>query len=406
MPSNGKVIGKLVAQLDLQTGGFMKSTTGVNKAIRQVRSNLKTLDKFYKASGDEMGRLNSKLDQSKVLMDQYKEKVKQLKTELNDLKPNTQAFVKQQNQIRRTEADMKQLEAEMKSYRKQMLYVSSDLDKVNSKYKSQKTALEAIKNMYSATGNKVKEFNTEQKLIKANIDRNNNALKYEREILERVRKELGFTSSEYKEQAAKIRTLKAENTRLSESYKQVGREAKIASLNQQSMNTRMGRSVQFMRQNKAGLIDIRNSLMGLTAAAVGVAYPMARAMGGAVRATVQWEDALSNVAKTTNASQKEMNGYSDSIRQMAKQMPESQSEIANTMALAAQLGIEGGEDLKKFTKIATQMGVATDMSAEQASEAMAKFANATGKPDSDFRKLGSTVVQLGKYYCPFEQKCS
>lgn len=395
MPSNGKVIGKLVAQLDLQTGGFMKSTTGVNKAIRQVRSNLKTLDKFYKANGDEMGRLNSKLDQSKVLMDQYKEKVKQLKTELNDLKPNTQAFVKQQNQIRRTEADMKQLEAEMKSYRKQMLYVSSDLDKVNSKYKSQKTALEAIKNMYSATGNKVKEFNTEQKLIKANIDRNNNALKYEREILERVRKELGFTSSEYKEQAAKIRTLKAENTRLSESYKQVGREAKIASLNQQSMNTRMGRSVQFMRQNKAGLIDIRNSLMGLTAAAVGVAYPMARAMGGAVRATVEWEDALSNVAKTTNASQKEMNGYSDSIRQMAKQMPESQSEIANTMALAAQLGIEGGEELTKFTKIATQMGVATDMSAEQASEAMAKFANATGKPDSDFRRLGSTVVNLG-----------
>ena len=395
MPSNGKVLGKLVAQLDLQTGGFMKSTTGVNKAIRQVRSNLKTLDKFYKASGDEMGRLNSKLDQSKVLMDQYKEKVKQLKTELNDLKPNTQAFVKQQNQIRRTEADMKQLEAEMKSYRKQMLYVSTDLDKVNSKYKSQKTALEAIKNMYSATGNKVKEFNTEQKLIKANIDRNNNALKYEREILERVRKELGFTSSEYKEQTAKIRTLKAENTRLSESYKQVGREAKIASLNQQSMNTRMGRAAQTMKQNKAGLIDIRNSLMGLTAAAVGVAYPMARAMGGAVRATVQWEDALSNVAKTTNASQKEMNGYSDSIRQMAKQMPESQSEIANTMALAAQLGIKGGKDLKDFTKIATQMGVATDMSAEQASEAMAKFANATGKPDSDFRRLGSTVVNLG-----------
>ena len=395
MPSNGKVIGKLVAQLDLQTGGFMKSTTGVNKAIRQVRSNLKTLDKFYKSSGDEMGRLNSKLDQSKVLMDQYKEKVRQLKTELNDLKPNTQAFVKQQNQIRRTEADMKQLEAEMKSYRKQMLYVSSDLDKVNSKYKSQKTALEAIKNMYSATGNKVKEFNTEQKLIKANIDRNNNALKYEREILERVRKELGFTSSEYKEQAAKIRTLKAENIGLSETYKQVGREAKIASLNQQSMNTRMGRSVQFMKQNKAGLIDIRNSLMGLTAAAVGVAYPMARAMGGAVRATVQWEDALSNVAKTTNASQKEMNGYSDSIRQMAKQMPESQSEIANTMALAAQLGIEGGKNLKDFTKIATQMGVATDMSAEQASEAMAKFANATGKPNSDYKRLGSTVVQLG-----------
>nr|WNM55717.1 hypothetical protein CoNPh37_CDS0051 [Staphylococcus phage S-CoN_Ph37] len=86
MPANGKVVGKLVAQLDLQTAGFMKSTTGVNKAIRQIRSNLKTLDKFYKASGDEMNRLNSKYKQSKILMETYKEKLNGLKKELSSLK--------------------------------------------------------------------------------------------------------------------------------------------------------------------------------------------------------------------------------------------------------------------------------------------------------------------------------
>ena len=67
------------------------------------------------------------------------------------------------------------------------------------------------------------------------------------------------------------------------------------------------------------------------------------------------------------------------------------------MAMAAQLGVK---NLKGFTKVATQMSVATDMSAEEAATNMARFANATGKPDSDFRKLGSTVVQLGKECCP------
>ena len=165
----------------------------------------------------------------------------------------------------------------------------------------------------------------------------------------------------------------------------------------------MGRAMLGMQKNKAGLIDMRNSFMGLTAAAVGMAYPVARALGGAVKATVDWEDAQANVAKTTNASKSEMEGLSKSIRGMAKEMPESQSEIANTMAMAAQLGVK---NLKGFTKVATQMSVATDMTAEEASTNMARFANATGKPDSDFRRLGSTVVQLGKYCCPFVQKCA
>ncbi|AHG23937.1 tail length tape-measure protein [Staphylococcus phage vB_SepS_SEP9] len=392
MPANGKVVGKLVAQLDLQTAGFMKSTTGVNKAIRQIRSNLKTLDKFYKASGDEMNRLNSKYKQSKILMETYKEKLNGLKKELSSLKPNTQAFIKQQSQIRRTEADMKQLEAEMKNYRKQMLYVNSSIDQANAKYKSHKAVLEANRKIAVAQGNAEKKLRYDKKLMAAQIQRNNEVLKGERVILGRIRSTLGITSNEYKEQAAKVKQLKAENVGLTASMKSVNRQMLAYRASQKNMNAGLNRSLNFMKQNKAGLIDVRNSLMGLTAAATGVAYPIARAFGGAIKATVQWEDAQANVAKTTNASKEQMKDYSDSIRSMAKQMPESQAEIANTMAMAAQLGVK---NLKGFTKVATQMSVATDMTAEDAATSMARFANATGKPNSDFKKLGSTVVQLG-----------
>ena len=141
MPSNGKVSGQLVVQMDLQSAGFFKTATGVNEAIRSMRSNLKTLDKFYKANGDEVGRLSQKYKQSSQLMTTYQEKIKGLKSELKGLKPNTQAFVQQQNQIRRTEADMAQLSNEMKSYRKQLLYQDSALQKTNAKYKQQASVI-------------------------------------------------------------------------------------------------------------------------------------------------------------------------------------------------------------------------------------------------------------------------
>src|SRR5699024_9081724 len=122
MPSNDRVAGKLVVQMNLQSAGFMNSATGNNKAIRSMRSNLKTLDKFYTANGVEVVRLNQKYKQSSQLMTNYKENLRNLKSELKGLKPNTQSFVQQQNQIRRTEADMAQLSNEMKVYRKQLLY--------------------------------------------------------------------------------------------------------------------------------------------------------------------------------------------------------------------------------------------------------------------------------------------
>lgn len=397
MPSNGKVSGQLVVQMDLQSAGFFKSATGVNKAIRSMRSNLKTLDKFYKANGDEVGRLSQKYKQSSQLMTTYQEKIKGLKSELKGLKPNTQAFVQQQNQIRRTEADMAQLSNEMKSYRKQLLYQDSALQRTNSKYKQQASVINSSISRYKAEGNALKQSIAERRKVKNSIDQHNASIRSNEKILNRIRVVMGKNSAEYAEQRGKLKALKAETAGYNAQLTQTTNKMKAMAVQQRASNTAMGGAMASMQRNKAGLIDMRNSFMGLTAAAVGMAFPVARALGGAVRATVQWEDAQSNVAKTTNASKSEMEGLSKSIRGMAKEMPESQSEIANTMAMAAQLGVK---NLKGFTKVATQMSVATDMTAEEASTNMARFANATGKPESDFRRLGSTVVQLGRHSCP------
>ena len=383
--------------MDLQSAGFMNSATGINKAIRSMRSNLRTLDKFYKSNGDEVGRLSQKYKQSSQLMTTYREKIKGLKSELKGLKPNTQAFVQQQNQIRRTEADMAQLSNEMKAYRKQLLYQDSALQKTNAKYKQQASVINSSISRYKAEGNALKQSIAERRKVKNAIEQHNASIRSNEKILNRIRVVMGKNSAEYAEQRAKLKAIKAETASYNAQLTQTTQKMKAMAIQQRASNTAMGGAMASMQRNKNGLIDMRNSFMGLTAAAVGMAYPVARALGGAVKATVDWEDAQANVAKTTNASKSEMEGLSKSIRGMAKEMPESQSEIANTMAMAAQLGVK---NLKGFTKVATQMSVATDMTAEEAATNMARFANATGKPDSDFRKLGSTVVQLGKILLP------
>ena len=383
--------------MDLQSAGFMNSATGINKAIRSMRSNLRTLDKFYKSNGDEVGRLSQKYKQSSQLMTTYREKIKGLKSELKGLKPNTQAFVQQQNQIRRTEADMAQLSNEMKAYRKQLLYQDSALQKTNAKYKQQASVINSSISRYKAEGNALKQSIAERRKVKNAIEQHNASIRSNEKILNRIRVVMGKNSAEYAEQRAKLKAIKAETASYNAQLTQTTQKMKAMAIQQRASNTAMGGAMASMQRNKNGLIDMRNSFMGLTAAAVGMAYPVARALGGAVKATVDWEDAQANVAKTTNASKSEMEGLSKSIRGMAKEMPESQSEIANTMAMAAQLGVK---NLKGFTTVATQMSVATDMTAEEAATNMARFANATGKPDSDFRRLGSTVVQLGKECCP------
>lgn len=392
MAQNGSVRGSLVVDIGMNSSAFTQSLSGVNKGIRNLKANLNTIDKYFKATGDEIGGLNTKIKQSENLMGMYKERIKQAEAAMKGLKPNTQDFVKYQTTINRTQAEIAELESKMKSYRKQLLYTDAEMAKSNAKHKAQAQAISSVIKKYEAEGNALKKSKAERLGVRNSIQQTNKQLQGEQRILAKVKDALGATSNEYKEQSAKISNMKNQLATLNAEYKRAGNAVKVAAVNQRAMNSSFGRSLMYMKDNRAGLTDLRNSFMGMTAVATGAVYPIARALGGAVKATINWEDAQANVAKTTNASKAEMADYSKSIRDMAKEMPESQSDIANTMAMAAQLGVK---NLKGFTRVATQMSVATDMTAEEAATNMARFANATGKPDSDFKKLGSTVVQLG-----------
>lgn len=125
-----------------------------------------------------------------------------------------------------------------------------------------------------------------------------------------------------------------------------------------------------------------------------VTVPIVGLAGAAAKSAIDFESAFAGVRKTVDASEADMNKLESGIRNMAKEMPTAATEIAGVAEAAGQLGIKT-DSILGFTKTMVMLGDSTNMSAEEAATSLARLANITGMSQSDFDKLGSTIVALG-----------
>src|SRR5690606_3411119 len=113
-----------------------------------------------------------------------------------------------------------------------------------------------------------------------------------------------------------------------------------------------------------------------------------------LKAGSDFESAFAGVRKTVDATESQFQMLRQGIRDMAKEIPAAREEIAGVMEAAGQLGI-ATEHLLTFTRVAVDMGVATDLASRDAAMAMARFANIMQTPQEEVSRLASTVVHLG-----------
>lgn len=139
------------------------------------------------------------------------------------------------------------------------------------------------------------------------------------------------------------------------------------------------------------------SLIKKGIAALGIAKitsEVAQLGGYVVQTGIQFESAFAGVQKTVDATDDELAGFRQGIRDMAKEIPQTAAEISSVAEAAGQLGIKN-EYLLSFSRTMSDLGVATNMSATEAATALARLANITQMPQENFGRLGSTVVALG-----------
>ena len=113
---------------------------------------------------------------------------------------------------------------------------------------------------------------------------------------------------------------------------------------------------------------------------------------------VGFEEAFAGVKKTVEATPEVLAEVAKEFRELSKEIPVTTTEISKVGEMAGQLGVEA-TNLSEFTKVMIKLGSSTNLSAEEASTAIARIFNVvSGNVNDnieDVGRFGSALVALG-----------
>ena len=136
-----------------------------------------------------------------------------------------------------------------------------------------------------------------------------------------------------------------------------------------------------------------------------VTVPMVAMGTYAAQAAINFDTALSNVRKTSDLTEQQLQKLGDSALDLSTKQPVTAEMILNIEALGAQLGV-ADDELESFAKTVSGLDIATNMDFETAGKEMAQFANITQMSQDKFQNYGSTIVDLGNHLATTEKDIS
>jgi len=399
MASNGKVGGNagILMRMGIDERPVVDSIRRANNALKHHRSMVQSLNRVYKAQGDDAKRLEASYKGLSKEIDLMTQKQRLIQRDLAKTTKGTQAYERLQTNLQKVNSQLFELKARQDAVAKAMSRVNTEGDKLRASFRAtnqlEKQRVELLKLHNKHTDAAILE---QQRYTNA-IKQSEKIRRTELQTLREMKKQYGASGVAMDQQRSKIKQLEIEITKYRQAQRQAAEATQYMANKEKILQTSLGRTAQLLKQNRAFLAELRNGMMSFGAGLTIVTFPLRRAFTGSLGAVVEWEEAFAQVRKTVNdASEKEFKQLDADIMRMSKTIPESATLIAETMGLAAQLGV-AKENLSGFTEVALQMGVATNMSVDDAASAMARFANVTGmeQTNKNFRKLGSTIVNLG-----------
>ncbi|MFF5791136.1 phage tail tape measure protein [Paeniglutamicibacter sp. NPDC012692] len=118
----------------------------------------------------------------------------------------------------------------------------------------------------------------------------------------------------------------------------------------------------------------------------------------ATKAAMDWESAWTGVLKTVNGTPAQLSQVENGLLGLAKTLPETHTEIAGVAEAAGQLGV-ATKDVVGFTKTMVDLGVSTNLTAEDAATQIAQISNVMGTMKREgtegVSRFGAALVALG-----------
>lgn len=185
-------------------------------------------------------------------------------------------------------------------------------------------------------------------------------------------------------------------------YRELVRELTSAELKLKDLQAEASRSRAALAQVSAVTGEIAEKSGNIAKKFAPASLAFAGAGVAATKAAVEFESAFAGVEKTVDGTTEQLAALRQGILDMAEEIPASTTEIAAVAEAAGQLGI-ATDDVLDFTRVMIDLGEATNLSADEAASALAKFANITGTTADEYSKLGSTIVDLGNNFATTER---
>lgn len=343
-------LGELIIELGLESSKFNSGAQGLNRELRTLQAQFKNAGAGIKDFGSSVDGLKAKQEMLSKSIEVQKQKVEM--------------------------------------YQKQFESSSKTLEENKKKHEELKQKVSAAKSAYEESVQAIGENAEETKKLHEEYGKLQKELNQLDSAMKRNVSSLGNTEVNMNRAEASLKEMQAE-------LKETSKELDVQSNKWKKLYKDLG--------GFDGLKDKFSSL-GDTLTK-GLTLPLAGIGAASVKAAMDTETAFTGVAKTTdfvvNNVVDEFSEFKEKIFELSERLPATAVEIAGVAEAAGQLGIEK-ENLVEFTETMIQLGDTTNLTAEEASSALAKFANITQMPQEQFDNLGSTIVALGNNFATTE----
>lgn len=165
-------------------------------------------------------------------------------------------------------------------------------------------------------------------------------------------------------------------------YSAVTEEIKKLTKQQERLN-----AVEALRKKSADVRSVATKVLGGTVAASATMIIPAKL-------AIDFESAMADVKKVFNGTDTQFKGITNEVLKMSTVLPMAATDIAKIVASGAQSGIAANE-LGKFAESAVKMGVAFDVSAEEAGQSMAEMRTAFRLSQDEVITLADKINYLG-----------
>lgn len=333
----------------LVTAKFVLDSTGFNSSIKGINSELRNAQSEFKNTSTQLGVFGKDSEKLKSVQEALAKQVELHAKKVDTYKQSMeQTSTKMNENISIRDKLKSRLDGANKAYDEAVkLYGKESEQAKNAKVEVEKLTTEYNKKEKAIETNAKQIQNYETNMNKANAE------------MTKAQGELNKISVELDKSNNKWLQASESLNKHGESLKKAGDQA---------------------QKTGEGILKATAPLVGIGAASL--------------KAGIDFESAFAGVKKTVDATDEEFKKLETGIRSMTKEIPASATAIAGVAEAAGQLGIQT-ENILGFSRVMIDLGEATNLSANDAATAFARFANIVGMSQQDFDRLGSVVVGLG-----------